>query len=135
MNITFVILLLLDYRKDVASMGKEDIVEKLKNICDEYSDIIGRVILFGSYSRGEENSDSDIDLYIEPVSIEMTTAKLGANKRYKEFKYALYERFSTEFDLLAYGGKRDIESMKRSPLWQQISKDGIVIYDQGTKTV
>lgn len=116
-------------------MGKEDIVRKLKNICDEYADIIGKVILFGSYSRGDASSDSDIDLYIEPVNIEMTTAKLGANKRYKEFKYALYEGFSTEFDLLAYGGKRDIESMKRSPLWQQISKDGIVVYDQGSKTI
>ena len=116
-------------------MDRNDIVEKLKTICDEYSDIIGKVILFGSYSRGEANADSDIDLYIEPVSIEMTTAKLGANKRYKEFKYALYEGFSVEFDLLSYGGKRDIESMKRSSLWQQINKDGIVIYDQGAKTI
>ena len=114
-------------------MGREDVVEKLKAICDSYSDILGRVILFGSYSRNEATSESDIDLYIEPISIEMTTAKLGANKRYKEFKYALYDGFSTEFDLLAYGGKKDLDSIQKSPLWKQISKDGIVIYDKRTK--
>lgn len=116
-------------------MTKEVIVEELKSICMEYSDIVGKAILFGSYSRDEANDDSDIDLYIEPVNIEMTTAKLGVNKRYKEFKYTLYDRFSTRFDLMAYGGKRDLANVKKSPLWKQINKDGIIIYDQGTKAV
>ena len=31
-------------------MQKKDIVEQLKSICDRYSDILGTVILFGSYS-------------------------------------------------------------------------------------
>ena len=33
---------------------------------EEYADILGKVILFGSYSRGEAGEQSDIDLYIEP---------------------------------------------------------------------
>lgn len=116
-------------------MGREETVDKLKKICERYADILGVVILFGSLSRDEANADSDIDLYIEPKDINMTTTKFGSSKRYKEFKYTLYDAFSTEFDLLAYGGKRDISSMKKSPLWGQIQKDGITIYDQRTKAI
>lgn len=117
-------------------MSERDmVIEKLRTICAAYSDILGIVILFGSYSRGEATGQSDIDLYIEPKSESMTTAAFGANKRYKEFKYALYDNFPYQFDLLAYGGKKDISSMKRSPLWKQIEKDGVLVYDQRAEAV
>lgn len=116
-------------------MGKEETIRKLKEICQAYTDILGIVILFGSYSRDDANQDSDIDLYIEPKDLNMTTSKFGSSRRYKEFKYALFDSFPTEFDLLAYGGRRDIATMKNSPLWVQIQKDGVVIYDQRTKTI
>lgn len=116
-------------------MQKKDIVEQLKSICDRYSDILGTVILFGSYSRNEANDNSDIDLYVEPIDRSMTTSQFGANKRYKEFKCTLYDSFSTNFDILAYGGKRDLANIKRSPIWTRIMKDGVVIYDQGTKAI
>lgn len=116
-------------------MNREETVKKLKEICGDYTDILGAVILFGSYSRNEADEDSDIDLYIEPKDISMTTSKFGENKRYKEFKYALFDSFSADFDLLSYGGKRDISNMRKSPLWLQIQKDGIPIYDQRAETV
>ena len=114
---------------------RDRVIEKLRSICKEYSDILGIVILFGSYSRNEETEQSDIDLYIEPKSQNMTTSVFGANRRYKEFKYALYDSFPNQFDLLAYGGKKDISSMKRSPLWKQIEKDGVLVYDQRAEVV
>lgn len=116
-------------------MNKDECVEKLKKICALYSDILGTVILFGSCSRNEATEESDIDLYIEPFDKTITTAKFGANKRYKDFKYDLYNSFEKDFDLLTYGGKRDLESMKKSPLWTSIMKDGIVIYDQRAESV
>ena len=48
-------------------MNREECIEKLKQICALYADILGVVILFGSYSRNEATEDSDIDLYIEPI--------------------------------------------------------------------
>ena len=113
----------------------EEIEKKLHSICECYSDILGLVILFGSFSRREASEQSDIDLYIESVNTEMTTSKLWRNKRYKEFQYNLFESFPQEFDLLAYGGTRDISSMKKTPLWQQIMSDGVTIYDQRSKTL
>ena len=111
-------------------MDRNRVIDELRIICKAYSDIIGLVILFGSYARGDNNADSDIDLYIEPKNRQMTTAKLGENDRYKAFKIALYNNFNTDFDLLSYGGKRDINNMRKSPLWKQIETDGVLIYDQ-----
>ena len=124
--------------KEVDIMGTVDyefVENKLHSICEEYSDILGLVILFGSFSRREASEWSDIDLYIEPVSSEMTTSKLWNNKRYKEFQYNLFESFPQEFDLLAYGGKRDVDNIKKSPIWKQIVRDGVTIYDQRAKAV
>ena len=45
---------------------KEELIKTLQDICENYSDIIGMVILFGSYSRNEATDSSDIDLYVEP---------------------------------------------------------------------
>ena len=116
-------------------MERNELIETLKKICLAYTDILGVVILFGSYSRGEENNGSDVDLYIEPKDELMTTSVFGKNKRYKEFKIELYDRVPLEFDLLSYGGKRDIMTMKKSVLWRQIEKDGVTIYDQRAKAV
>lgn len=46
--------------------NKADVIKQLQMICNAYADILGKVILFGSYSRGEAGEQSDIDLYIEP---------------------------------------------------------------------
>ena len=115
--------------------SREKIISKLKTICNGFSDILGVVILFGSYSRGDYSASSDIDLYIEPKDINMTSARFWKNKRYKEFEYALYDSFPCELDLISYGGKKDLASMKKSPLWKQIEKDGVRVYDQRAKAV
>ena len=109
------------------NMNREDVVKKLEEICKEYSDILGTVILFGSYSRGEATERSDIDLYIEPRDKSVTTKKMYKNKRYYEFKCTLYDTFPCEFDLLVYGGKRDLALVKKSRLWGQIEKDGVTL--------
>ena len=116
-------------------MSKEELIEELRSICNMFSDVLGTVILFGSYSRDEASLDSDIDLYVEPKESGLTTTKFGMNKRYKEFKYTLYDRIPTQFDILSYGGKKDIDAMKKSPLWKQIEKDGVLNYDQRSKAV
>ena len=60
-------------------------------------------------------------------------------KRIEKNKIKMFINFHgedlTDFDLLSYGGKRDISNMRKSPLWLQIQKDGIPIYDQRAETV
>ena len=112
-----------------------NVIDKLKNICPKYSDILGMVILFGSFSRREENDDSDVDLYIESIDAKMTTNKLCTSNRYREFRNELNKSFTRSFDVLAYGGKRDTQMIRKSNLWKEIEKDGVVIYDKRAKAV
>lgn len=44
-------------------MKKEEIIKDIKKILEEYN--IKRASLFGSFARGEERDDSDIDLLID----------------------------------------------------------------------
>ena len=111
------------------------IIERLKSICSEYADILGMVILFGSISRGEGTDSSDIDLYVESKELKMTTDKLCTSKRYKDFRRDLSSNFEKSLDVLAYGGKRDTGLIRKSTLWKQIEKDGVLIYDQRAKAV
>ncbi len=113
----------------------DQIVSKLKEICVKYTDILGLVILFGSFSRGEATKRSDIDLYVESKDLKMTTGKLMSSKRYRMFRNDLYESFSQKFDVLTFGGKRDTGMVRQSKLWREIKKDGVTIYDQGTETI
>ncbi len=116
-------------------MNREEVIEILKDICADYSDILGKVILFGSNSRDEAMENTDVDLYIEPKNASITTSRFRSNRRYCDYRKALHKMIPLSFDMLAYGGKRDLNNMKKTPLWAQIEKDGIVIYDQGAKTI
>ena len=111
-------------------IDRAECIEKLKNLCEEYSDILGRVILFGSVARGDHTERSDIDLYVESKNTRITTAKLGENSRFRKFKHALYDMYNTEYDVLSFGGTRDILRVRKTPLWQQIKKDGVILYDK-----
>jgi predicted nucleotidyltransferase len=43
---------------------KEILIEIKKQLMELYADQLKKVILYGSYARGEQNKDSDIDLAI-----------------------------------------------------------------------
>ena len=115
--------------------SRDEVVSKLRDICEEFSDILGLVILFGSYSRDEATENSDIDIYVESKDLKITTDKLLCSKRYDGFRTKLYDSFTEEFDVLTFGGKRDTRMVRQSKLWREIERDGIKIYEQGTKAV
>ena len=45
-------------------IDKEDLKEKIQQLINEKYPLIEKVILFGSYSRGDMDEKSDIDLFI-----------------------------------------------------------------------
>jgi hypothetical protein len=77
---------------------------------------VGRVLLFGSYARGEAKLNSDIDLLIERGNIRGLFQLSG-------FLLDLEERFRTRVDVLT------IDSLDEEFL-RRIEKEEIVIYEQ-----
>lgn len=112
-------------------IDRQNCIERIGEICAEYADILGRVILFGSVARSENTETSDIDLYVEPLDLAMTSGKLEKNKAYREFRLRLFDLYDgkVDYDILSFGGKRDLQNIKASMLWDQIEKDGVILYD------
>lgn len=109
-------------------LDRTNVINKISEISKKYSGIFDLVILFGSVARNEMTESSDIDLYIQSS---LTTGKLGRNKDFINFQKELYFLFSdTEIDWIYVGGIRDVKSIRRSTLWVQIEKDGVVLFSK-----
>lgn len=115
--------------------GREDLVSELRGICENYSDIFDFVVLFGSTARGDCLDSSDIDLYIE--SDTLTTTKLLRDIKFDKFTLDIYSILGTkkmDYDLISKG-KNEIKYSRNSSLYNQITKDGVILYDKRTKNV
>ena len=116
---------------DGMKIDRQNCIERIGEICAEYADILGRVILFGSVARNETTETSDIDLYVEPLDLAMTSGELEKNKAYREFRLRLFDLYDgkVDYDILSFGGKRDLQNIRKTMLWEQIEKDGVILYD------
>ena len=81
-----------------------------------------RVVLFGSYSRGQPGRHSDVDLMI------ITESKLPRFKRSRGL-YKMFRPYPFGMDLVVYT-PQEIEKGKRSPLSfvSTVLKEGKVLY-------
>lgn len=116
---------------DGMKIDRQNCIERIGEICAEYADILGRVILFGSVARNETTETSDIDLYVEPLDLAMTSGELEKNKAYREFRLRLFDLYDgkVDYDILSFGGKRDLQNIRKTMLWEQIERDGVILYD------
>jgi len=96
-------------------MTKEEIINYLKIHKDEFAEkySISKIALFGSYARGENRDDSDIDIAIE--------TKLSDYFLLFDFKEELENFFHSKVDVVRLREKMN-ESLKR-----RIKKDGIYV--------
>lgn len=118
-------------------VDRQRCIKDIGRICTEYAAILGKVILFGSVARNENTEESDIDLYVEPRDLAMTSGKMEKNKEYREFRLKLFELYNgkVDYDILSFGGKRDLENIRKTLLWNQIERDGVILYDGRTEKV
>ena len=96
-------------------MTKKEIINYLKLHKDEFFKKykISKIALFGSYSRGENRPDSDIDIAIE--------TKLSDYFVLYDFKDELENYFQTKVDIVRLRGHMNEALRKR------IMKDGVYV--------
>lgn len=110
--------------------------ETLNNITDTikhaavhlFPDSLERIILYGSYARGEEASESDVDIL---VLVDMSSSELAS---YQEKISRMASRLSLETEdcITISIMLQDADTYKKYeaflPFYRNIAKEGIVIY-------
>ncbi len=99
-------------------LTQEEIKKSIKEIInqDDYYKI-SKVILFGSYARGEAESNSDIDLVVYD-------SPLFKGMKIYSFIGDLKEKLHKDIDLFV-----DRNIVKNSVFYKNIESDGVVIYE------
>ncbi len=93
----------------------DEIKENLAPIATEYG--VNKILLFGSYSRSEATTDSDLDFYIVDKGELRSLLKLSG------MILDLQEVFGCKIDLLS--GK-----IEDSTLYDNIIREGVVVFDR-----
>jgi predicted nucleotidyltransferase len=100
----------------------ELLLEELK---ESFGDLAESVVLFGSYARGDQDPQSDIDVVLvarDPSAKELL--ERAAEAQHLEF----HNRFGTTLSPLIYESREAAALHSRAPaLFESVSKDGIVV--------
>lgn len=92
-----------------------------------YGTHLNKVILYGSYARGDFNQDSDVDIMI---LLDLSDLEL---KRYsKALSYMTYD-FNMDYDLdikpIAKSEAHFSKWVKNYPFYFNVKNEGVVLYD------
>ena len=104
----------------------EKVKTELDNIVNTLVDtgIVSRIILFGSYARGEETPDSDLDLCVLTPRKDIHPIDLMA-----DFHKKIWYINTTPLDLLAYNQDHFYFHAKRPTSFEhEIAENGVLIY-------
>jgi len=106
----------------------EKVKIELDNIVRALSgvDTVSRIYLFGSYSRGEETEDSDIDLCV------LTTEKIRDHfETAAKYRWEIIDIKTMALDLIAENHDVFCFHAKRpSSFYHQIAEKGVLLYDR-----
>ncbi len=102
-----------------------NIIDRFKNILERKKVRVNKIILFGSYARGNYNEDSDIDLVI--ISDDFETMNYW--ERIDFLTDAIYEIFEP-IEALSY---TQSEWEKNESFLNDYARDGEVVYANITK--
>jgi predicted nucleotidyltransferase len=114
--------------RDFLSLGEKkkslELLDKeffIKKIYDEFNNLNGCLIIFGSYASGNNTKESDIDL------LHIGEAKDIDSKKMKEFG----KTYGKEIHLISMDLKRFREQLsKQGSLMKEVIKNHIILYNQ-----
>ena len=106
----------------------QDLIEKYVNeIKKIYGSHLRKVILYGSYARGDFGPDSDVDIMI---LLDMPDMELKAYSQ--QLSYLTYD-YNLDYELnikpIAESEKHFQKWMENYPFYANIHKEGVILYD------
>lgn len=111
-------------------MKREELDIVLKELAAQILDLLGdklcSVVLYGSYARGDNAEDSDVDVLV------LTNAGPEENRKFFWSVNKIFSRIGLEHDILLSMFLLDKKSFHARkpvlPFYQNIEKDGVIVY-------
>ena len=98
-------------------------VETIKEI---YGDHIDRIILYGSYARGDFREDSDIDIMI---LLDISDVEIKKYRhRLSDVTYDFNMDYDTDIKPIAKNRDHFLHWLSAYPFYQNIDKEGVILY-------
>ena len=109
--------------KDILDLILREVCEKIRVV---YGDNVEKVMLFGSYARGDYNNESDIDIMI---LVNCDAEKIA---KHRKEVISLMSRLCLEYDIYVSIMVEPVnyfnEWKDNRLLYKNIIKDGVVVY-------
>ena len=101
-----------------------ELTEMSQKIAGIYGDFLDKVILYGSYSRGEQTDESDVDIamLVKPGSTE------GMHDKLLDLVVEYELDMAVTLSVVPINSVNYIEWKKDLPFYRNIDKDGIVLW-------
>jgi len=117
---------------DLTMKSNEELKIILKELIDRVNPLFGdklkKVILFGSYARGDYDKESDIDVLLmlneDEISLEKYSDKITDIVVELELKYDVV------LSTILQSEKKFNKYQKAMPFYSNISTEGVVLYEQ-----
>ena len=111
-------------------MKRSELDIVLKELTEQIYDLLGdkldKVVLYGSYARGDNTEESDVDVLV------LTNMEPEENRRILWTLNKIFSRVGLEHDILLSRFRLDKKAFhaRKSilPFYQNIEKDGVVVY-------
>ncbi len=111
-------------------MDRETLGLVLVELADSVHSLLGdrldRVVLYGSYARGDNSRESDVDILV------LTDLTPEENRKFRRDLNRIFSRIGLKHDILLSMFLIDRKSyenrMEVMPFYQNIERDGVVVY-------
>ena len=111
-------------------MDRETLSLVLVELADSIHSLLGdrldRVVLYGSYARGDNSRESDVDILV------LTDLTPEENRNFRRDLNRIFSRIGLKHDILLSMFLIDRKSyenrMEVMPFYQNIERDGVVVY-------
>lgn len=108
---------------------EKDYMENMDKLVEYLNDVVNcqKIYIFGSYARGEQRKDSDIDIYITVKNVE--GKKIDLIRKIRRF---LLNKINVPMDILINTDEEfDKRKNIKSTLEYIVEKEGVKIYAKG----
>ena len=111
-------------------MDRQQLDRVLKELTGDIYRLLGdrldKVVLYGSYARGDNSQESDVDILI------LTELTPEENRKFRRDLNRIFSRVGLKYDILLSMFLIDRRSyemrMDVLPFYQNIDRDGVVVY-------